>query len=93
VQASGDEEYNDQNVPVGTVVSRRVVDGVPEGMDEGLQGSGQPSGGAPALNPQQVRAPADLPSQQPPKANNHGGAAQPILLCAGMIAVHVQRTS
>ena len=54
VQASGDAEYNDQNVPVGTVVSRRVVSGLPEGMSEGGQGGGQPGGGAPAMNPQQV---------------------------------------
>ena len=48
VQASG-EDFNDQNVPVGTVVSRRVVSSIPEGMAEGAQ----PGPGAP-MNPQQV---------------------------------------
>ena len=30
-----DQEFNDQKVPVGTVVSRRVVSSIPEGLDEG----------------------------------------------------------
>ena len=52
VKAS-DEEYNDQNVPVGTVVSRRVVSGIPEGLHEGA--AGVPSGSGAPMDPQQVR--------------------------------------
>ena len=66
VQAS-DEEYSDQNVPVGTVVSRRVVSGIPEGMAEGAQGGGaQPGAGEPGMNPQQVCSPADCTRIRPP---------------------------
>ena len=58
VPASG-EDYNDQNVPVGTVVSRCVVSGLPEGRSGGgaQGGGGQPGSGAPMMSPQQVRAP------------------------------------
>ena len=42
---ASDQEYNDQSVPVGTVVSRRVVSSIPEGMDEGAP-----------MTPQQVGA-------------------------------------